>query len=125
MLCSCLPLALHSVSSRDSRGMFRAGSVLPRPRRRYPASRVVRRVALADGEAVVATVFDLFVANYGLDRGFGGENVASSFDDGTPYTPAWAEKITGTPSGTSSNSSTKTAPWASRDSTTKRLCTIS
>ncbi|WP_345899954.1 nitrate reductase subunit alpha [Martelella sp. UBA3392] len=57
----------------------------------------VRRVALADGEAVVATVFDLFVANYGLDRGFGGDNVASSFDDGTPYTPAWAEKITGVP----------------------------
>ncbi|AJY45078.1 nitrate reductase subunit alpha [Martelella endophytica] len=57
----------------------------------------VRRVALADGEAVVATVFDLFVANYGLDRGFGGENVATSFDDATPYTPAWAEKITGVP----------------------------
>nr|WP_272214678.1 nitrate reductase subunit alpha [Marinicella sp. W31]MDC2880312.1 nitrate reductase subunit alpha [Marinicella sp. W31] len=57
----------------------------------------VRRVALADGEAVVTTVFDLFVANYGLDRGFGGDNVASSFDDGTPYTPAWAEKITGVP----------------------------
>ncbi|PRX10034.1 UNVERIFIED_ORG: respiratory nitrate reductase alpha subunit apoprotein [Martelella mediterranea] len=57
----------------------------------------VRRVALAEGEAVVATVFDLFVANYGLDRSFGGDNVASSFDDGTPYTPAWAEKITGVP----------------------------
>ena len=31
-----------------------------------------RKVQLADGEALVATVFDLFVANYGLDRGFGG-----------------------------------------------------
>ncbi|WP_180898158.1 nitrate reductase subunit alpha [Martelella soudanensis] len=57
----------------------------------------VRRIALADGEAVVTTVFDLFIANYGLDRGFGGENTATSFDDGTPYTPAWAEKITGVP----------------------------
>ena len=33
----------------------------------------VKRVQLADGEALVATVFDLFVANYGVDRGFGGE----------------------------------------------------
>ena len=32
----------------------------------------VRRVALADGEAHVATVFDLLCANYGLDRGLGG-----------------------------------------------------
>jgi len=56
-----------------------------------------KKVKLKDGEALVATVFDLFVANYGLDRGLGGENVATSFDDETPYTPAWAEKITGVP----------------------------
>jgi nitrate reductase / nitrite oxidoreductase, alpha subunit len=55
----------------------------------------VKRVALADGEALVATVYDLFLANYGVDRGFGGGNVAKSFDDDVPYTPAWAEKITG------------------------------
>jgi nitrate reductase alpha subunit len=53
------------------------------------------RVKLKDGEALAATVFDLFVANYGIDRGLGGENVASSFHDDTPYTPAWQEKITG------------------------------
>lgn len=56
-----------------------------------------KKVKLADGEALVATVFDLFVANYGLDRGLGGENVATSFDDNVPYTPAWAEQITGVP----------------------------
>jgi nitrate reductase / nitrite oxidoreductase, alpha subunit len=55
----------------------------------------VTRMALADGEALVATVYDLFLANYGVDRGFGGGNVAKSFDDDTPYTPAWAENITG------------------------------
>jgi len=55
----------------------------------------VQSVTLADGEALVATVYDLFIANYGVDRGFGGGNVAESFDDDTPYTPAWAEKITG------------------------------
>ena len=55
-----------------------------------------RKVKLADGrEALVATVFDLFCANYGLDRGLGGEWVSKNFDDDTPYTPAWAEKITG------------------------------
>ena len=55
----------------------------------------IRRLKLADGEACVATVFDLLCANYGVDRGLGGENVAASFDDDVPYTPAWQERITG------------------------------
>ena len=54
-----------------------------------------KKVQLADGEAYVVTVYDLFCANYGLDRGFGGENVATSFGDDVPFTPAWAERITG------------------------------
>jgi nitrate reductase / nitrite oxidoreductase, alpha subunit len=45
--------------------------------------------------AVVATVFDLQAANYGVARGLDGELAATSFDDDTPYTPAWQEKITG------------------------------
>jgi nitrate reductase alpha subunit len=57
----------------------------------------VKRVQLKDGECRVATVFDLFVANYGIDRGLGGANVARSYDDDAPYTPAWQEKITGVP----------------------------
>jgi len=55
----------------------------------------VKKVGLKDGEAMVATVFDLFIANYGLDRGLGGTSVAGSYDDDVPYTPAWQEKITG------------------------------
>ena len=55
----------------------------------------VKRIKLADGEALVATVFDLFCANYGLDRGLGGEWASKDFADDMPYTPAWAEKITG------------------------------
>ncbi|MGB5556429.1 MAG: nitrate reductase subunit alpha, partial [Paracoccaceae bacterium] len=55
----------------------------------------VKRLKLAGGEALVATVFDLFCANYGLDRGLGGDWVAKSYDEDMPYTPAWAEKITG------------------------------
>jgi nitrate reductase alpha subunit len=56
-----------------------------------------RRIKLASGEeAYVASVFDLMVAQYGLDRGLGGANVASSYDDATvAYTPAWQERITG------------------------------
>ncbi|MCV2447178.1 nitrate reductase subunit alpha [Paracoccus sp. DMF] len=56
----------------------------------------VKRMVLADGsEALVATVFDLFCANYSLDRGLGGENVATSYDEDVVFTPAWAERITG------------------------------
>ena len=57
----------------------------------------VKKVKTAAGEIMVATVFDLFCANYGLDRGLGGDWVAKSFDEDKPYTPAWAERITGVP----------------------------
>jgi nitrate reductase / nitrite oxidoreductase, alpha subunit len=57
----------------------------------------VKKIVLADGEAYAATVYDLFMANYGLDRGLGGENLAKSYDENEPYTPAWAEQITGVP----------------------------
>ena len=66
----------------------------PIQQRRVP----VRQLKLADGSTVkVASVFDLLVANYGIDRGLGGDNVAASFDDDVPYTPAWQERITGVP----------------------------
>ncbi|MEG1050864.1 MAG: nitrate reductase subunit alpha, partial [Janthinobacterium sp.] len=56
----------------------------------------VKTIRLADGStALVTTVFDLTLANYGIDRGLGGENVAESYDDDVPYTPAWQEKHTG------------------------------
>jgi nitrate reductase alpha subunit len=59
--------------------------------RKVPA----KRLRLADGETLVVSVFDLFLANYGVDRGFDGDTVAKSYDDDAPYTPAWQEKITG------------------------------
>jgi len=55
-----------------------------------------RRVRLADGEGLVATVFDLLCANYGLDRHLGGE-CAKDYDHNVPYTPAWQAPITGVP----------------------------
>ncbi len=57
----------------------------------------VREIKLKEGDAYVASVFDLLCANYGLDRGLGGKNVATDYSDDVPYTPGWAEKITGVP----------------------------
>ena len=56
----------------------------------------VRKITLADGsEALVTTVFDLLCANYSLDRGLGGAHVTDDYNADVPFTPAWAEKITG------------------------------
>jgi nitrate reductase / nitrite oxidoreductase, alpha subunit len=54
----------------------------------------VKRIQTKDGEKYIATVYDLTLANYGIDRGLGGE-CAKSYEDDTPFTPAWQEKITG------------------------------
>ena len=61
--------------------------------RRVPA----RMLELPEGPVPVATVHDLLVANYGVDQGLGGPNVAADYDADIPYTPAWAERITGVP----------------------------
>jgi nitrate reductase alpha subunit len=60
-------------------------------RARVPATRLKTQA----GEALVATVFDLQAAQYGIHRGFG--SGAASYDDNAPYTPAWQEAITGVP----------------------------
>ena len=63
--------------------------------RKVPVRRIKLGKAGEERYALVATVFDLTVANYGVARGLAGENAATGFDDDTPYTPAWQEKITG------------------------------
>lgn len=56
----------------------------------------VKRIQLADGsDALVTTVYDLILANYGIERGLGDENCATDYDDMKAYSPAWAEKVTG------------------------------
>ncbi|MCC7177507.1 MAG: nitrate reductase subunit alpha [Acidobacteria bacterium] len=53
------------------------------------------RLTLADGStALVATIYDILMAQYGVPRGLPGA-YPSSYDDDLPYTPAWAEKYTG------------------------------
>lgn len=56
----------------------------------------VKRLRLADGsEALVTSVYDLTLANYGLERGLGDANCAADYDEVKAYSPAWAEQITG------------------------------
>jgi len=60
--------------------------------RKIPA----KKVELADGStALVATVFDLMLAHYGVDNGINDANRAKSYDDNVPYTPGWQQPITG------------------------------
>jgi len=63
--------------------------------RKVPVRRIRLGKAGEERYALIATVFDLTVANYGVARGLPGENAALNYDDDTPYTPAWQEKITG------------------------------
>jgi nitrate reductase alpha subunit len=63
--------------------------------RKVPVQRIRLGKAGAERETLVATVFDLLAAHYGIERGHG--DGAKSYDDDEAYTPAWQEKITGVP----------------------------
>lgn len=54
----------------------------------------VKKIKTRDGVKIVTTVYDLTLANYGIDTGLGGE-CTSSYEDDTPYIPRWQEKFTG------------------------------
>ncbi len=56
----------------------------------------IRHLETAGGAKVaVATVYDLLMAQYGVNRGLAGEYPADYNDESMPYTPAWSEKYTG------------------------------
>lgn len=75
---------------------FKANAVQGEVNRvRVPAVRLRLGKAGEERSALVATVFDLQAAQYGIDRGLG--SGAKSYDDNAAYTPAWAEAITGVP----------------------------
>ncbi|MEA1065003.1 nitrate reductase subunit alpha [Erwinia sp. HR93] len=58
----------------------------------------VKTLTLADGsQGRVVSVYDLVLANYGIDRGLDDANAAQDYQQIKAYTPAWAEKITGVP----------------------------
>jgi len=62
----------------------------PSPIRGVP----VRFVETAHGRVPVTTVFDLMMAQFGVDRGLPGD-YPSSYEDDQPFTPAWQQKLTG------------------------------
>lgn len=56
----------------------------------------VKKIVLSDGTtAYVTTVFDLTLANYGIERGLNDDCCAKDFWEDKPYTPKWQEKHTG------------------------------
>ncbi|MBK7801084.1 MAG: nitrate reductase subunit alpha [Chloracidobacterium sp.] len=54
-----------------------------------------RTIETEDGPVIVATVYDLMMAQFGVDRGLSGEYPADYDDESRAYTPAWQEKFTG------------------------------
>ena len=55
----------------------------------------VKFIETADGKVAVTTVYDLMMAQYGVDRGLGGDYPTSYNDKDSAYTPAWQEVFTG------------------------------
>ncbi|MBL7007391.1 MAG: nitrate reductase subunit alpha [Planctomycetes bacterium] len=81
----------------------------------------VRKVRTADGEVTVATVYDLLMAQYGVDRGLGGQYPAGYDDADATYTPAWAERYTGIDRRTLIKFARE---WASTAEHTNGKCTV-
>ena len=55
----------------------------------------IRWVDTVDGRVAVATVYDLIMAQYGVDRGLPGSYPNGYGDKSAAYTPAWQEVFTG------------------------------
>ena len=56
----------------------------------------IKKIKTADGkEIVVATIYDVLMAQYGVNRGLEGDYPKDYDDENSPYTPAWSEKYTG------------------------------
>lgn len=55
----------------------------------------VKQVVKEDGSKIfVTSVYDLMLANYGIDRGLD-DQLPTRYDEVAPFTPAWQEPITG------------------------------
>ncbi len=55
----------------------------------------VKNIKTLDGKVSVTTVYDLIMAQYGVDRKLGGDYPVSYQDKDAAYTPAWQEIFTG------------------------------
>jgi nitrate reductase alpha subunit len=81
-----------------------------------------KKLTTADGKVVVVTtIYDLMMAQYGVNRGLSGDYPVDYDDTELPYTPAWSEKYTGL----SRDNLIKFArEWAITASHTNGKCTI-
>ncbi len=80
----------------------------------------VRSIETPDGPVNVATVYDILMAQYGVNRGLSGDYPEDYNDDGI-YTPAWAERYTGISRDTLIRFARE---WASTASATGGKCTV-
>ncbi|MBT3983474.1 MAG: nitrate reductase subunit alpha [Bacteriovoracaceae bacterium] len=55
----------------------------------------VKHIETAEGKKTYTTVYDLLMAQYGVNRGLGGDYPDSYDDTEHSYTPAWQERFTG------------------------------
>jgi nitrate reductase / nitrite oxidoreductase, alpha subunit len=81
----------------------------------------VKYVETADGKVPVTTVYDLIMAQYGVDRGLSGDYPKGYDDKDAAYTPAWQEIMTGVDSRTVLQFARE---WASTAATTHGKCMI-
>ena len=81
----------------------------------------VQYLETADGRVPVTTVFDLLMAQFGVNRGLAGEYPQSYDDEQGAYTPAWQEKFTGIDR---ANVAQFAREWASTAETTEGKCSI-
>jgi len=81
----------------------------------------VRSIETADGKTVkVTTVYDLLMAQFGVNRGLAGD-YPTSYDDDMVYTPAWGERYTGI---ARKNIIKFAREWASTAEHTNGKCTV-
>lgn len=81
----------------------------------------VREIETVDGPVYVTTVFDLHLAQHGVNRGFEGEWPTDYDDDTHPFTPAWQEQYTGIKAITAINFARQ---WATTAEKTQGKCMI-
>ncbi len=81
----------------------------------------VKHIKTVDGVVKVTTVYDLTMAQYGVDRGLGGDYPKSYDEKEAAYTPAWQEIFTGIGPKTVLQFAQE---WARTAETTKGKCSI-
>ncbi|MBW7951687.1 MAG: nitrate reductase subunit alpha, partial [Chitinophagaceae bacterium] len=81
----------------------------------------VKWIETNNGKKAVTTVYDLMMAQYGVDRGLGGNYPVSYDDPDAAYTPAWQEIFTGIDSKTLLQFARE---WADTANTTEGKCMI-